>query len=210
MQKSFFFRLTILMLGVFLLAAGGCAGTQSANFYTLSPIVNSETEISIAKAGQGMVIGIGPIKFPEYLERSQIVTRTGRNALELAEFHRWAGSLKKGFLRILAENLSTLLSTDRVFLYPWRKSVPIDYQIVMEVFQLDGMPGGNASLVACWNIFSGDGKKVFLTRKSSFTEPTGAEGYDAFVAAESRALANLSRDIAVEIKAISEKNASGS
>ena len=210
MKKSFFFRLTILMLGVFLLAAGGCAVTQSASFYTLSPIVNSEIKTSIPKAGQGMAIGVGPIKFPEYLERSQIVTRTGRNALELAEFHRWAGSLKKDFLRVLAENLSTLLSTDRVFLYPWRKSVPIDYQIVVEVFQLDGRPGGNALLVACWNIFSGDGKKVFLARKSSFREPTGAGGYDAFVAAESRALANLSRDIAVEIKAISEKNAKGS
>jgi hypothetical protein len=210
MQKSFFFRLTILMLGVFLLAAGGCASTQSASFYTLSPIVNSEIETSTAKPGQGMAIGIGPIKFPEYLEGSQIVTRTGRNSLELAEFHRWAGSLKKDFLRILAENLSTLLSTDRVFLYPWRKSVPIDYQIVVEVFQLDGRPGGNALLVACWNIFSGDGKKVFLARKSSFREPTVAGGYDAFVAAESRALANLSRDIAMEIKTISEKNASGS
>ena len=115
MQKSFFFRLTILMLGVFLLATGGCAGTQSASFYTLSPIVNSETETSVAKARQGMAIGIGPIKFPEYLEGAQIVTRTGRNSLELAEFHRWAGSLKKDFLRILAENLSTLLSTDRVY-----------------------------------------------------------------------------------------------
>jgi len=211
MQKSFFFHLTILMSGVFLLVAGGCgASTQSSSFYTLSSIVKSETKTNVAKAGQGMAIGIGPIKFPEYLEGSQIVTRTGRNSLELAEFHRWAGSLKKDFLRILAENLSILLSTDSVFLYPWRKSVPIDYQIVVEVFQLDGRPGENVLLVACWNIFSGDGKEVFLTRKSSFREPTGAGGYDAFVAAESRALANLSRDIALEIKAISEKNASGS
>jgi len=211
MQKSFFFHLTILMSGVFLLVAGGCgASTQSSSFYTLSSIVKSETKTNVAKAGQGMAIGIGPIKFPEYLEGSQIVTRTGRNSLELAEFHRWAGSLKKDFLRILAENLSILLSTDSVFLYPWRKSVPIDYQIVVEVFQLDGRPGENVLLVACWNIFSGDGKKVFLARKSSFREPTGAGGYDAFVAAESRALANLSRDIAVGIKEISEKNASGS
>ena len=205
MKRSFIFCLSILALGVFLLIAKGCAGTQSASFYSLNPIANSETETSVITAGQVIAIGIGPIKFPKYLERSQIVTRKGQNSLDLAEFHLWAGSLKEDFFRVLAENISTLLSTDRVFLYPWRRSVPIDYQVVVEVFKLDGKPGGNASLVACWTIFSGDGKKIFLTQKSSFIEPTGADGYDAFVAAESRALANLSREIAIEIKAFSEK-----
>jgi uncharacterized lipoprotein YmbA len=43
-----------------------------------------------------------------------------------------------------------------------------------------------------------------LVRKSSIREPVQAEGYDAFVAAKSRILATLSRQIARGVEAVSK------
>jgi uncharacterized lipoprotein YmbA len=75
---------------------------------------------------------------------------------------------------------------------------------------MDGNVGGNASLVARWAIFRGNDRKMLLTRQSSFNRLLSSEGYKALVSAQSRTIADLSRDIAVGIKMISEKNASGS
>jgi len=101
----------------------GCTGTsENARFYKLSSIVSpGET----AKGSRLVAVGIGPIKFPHHLARTEIVTRTSRNSLQIADFDRWAGSLREDFTRILTENLSILLSTDYVFVFPWQKAVPI-------------------------------------------------------------------------------------
>ena len=203
MLNSLFHRRALLALGICLLVSGGCATTEPSRFYTLSPLAISGTETRAEAPGHGITIGVGPIKLPEHLDRPQIVTRTSRNELDLAEFDRWAGSLADDFSRVLAENLSILLSTDRVSLYPWRKSVPIEYQVVVDVTRFDGKLGGNAWLIVRWTVFGGRKKKVLFMQKSSISEPSGAQGYEVMVAAQSRALGHLSREIAEAIKTIS-------
>ncbi len=198
-------RIKTTLLGILLMVLAGCAaGTESARFYTLTPVTGSDTEGLSEKVGQDVSVGVGPIKIPGYLDRPQIVTSSNRNKIKMAEFDRWAGPLKDSFARVLSENLSILLSTDRVFLFPWRGSIPIDYHIGVEVIQFDGELGGNASVTVRWAIFGGNDKKMLAMKKSSFSEPAGAQGYEALVAAQSRALGRLSRDIAVAIKGISQ------
>jgi uncharacterized lipoprotein YmbA len=166
-------------------------------------VATSGTQTEGETAGHGLAIGVGPIKLPEHLDRPQIVSRTSSNQLELAEFHRWAGSLKDDFSRVLAENLSILLATDRVSVYPWRKSVPIEYQVAVDVARFDAELGGNAWLIARWTVFGGRDKKVLFMERSRISETSDDHGYDAMVAAQSRALARLSREIADAIKNIS-------
>jgi uncharacterized lipoprotein YmbA len=205
MVNSSFFRLVFLALSMVLLISGGCASTKPSRFYALSPVATSRAQIEAETAGHGVAIGVGPIKLPEHLDRPQVVTRTSSNQLQLAEFDRWAGSLQDDFSRILAENLSILLSTDRISLYPWRRSVPIDYQVVVDVTRFDGELGGNALLIARWSVFRGRDKTVLFMERSRISESSRAQGYEAIVAAQSRALGQLSREIADAIKAISRK-----
>ena len=82
--------------------------------------------------------------------------------------------------------------------------MPIDYQVEVEIYQFDGELGGDLSLTARWTIFGGKDNKVLVMKKTNFTEPAGSPGYEAMVAAQSRALMHLSRDIAVTIKDISQ------
>jgi hypothetical protein len=170
-------------------------------------MASSETEIKPEATGHGVAIGVGPIKLPEHLDRPEIVTRTSSNQLELAEFDRWAGPLADDFNRALAVNLSILLSTDRVSIFPWRKSVPIEYQVVVDVARFDGELGGDVWLIARWTLLRGDDKKVLSMESSRISEPSSDRGYEAMVAAQSRALAHLSRKIARTIRSISEKSA---
>ena len=204
MQNSYIFRMILVTLAFFLMSLAGCRGTsENARFYKLSSIVSSD---EAAKAGRGVAVGIGPIKFPDHLDRPEIVTRTSRNALEIGEFDRWAGSLREDFSRVLTENLSILLSTDYVFVFPWQKTIPIAYRVVVEVSRFDGGLGKSATLIARWTVIEeGEKKTLKSVRRSKITEPADGKSYEAMVAALSRAVERLSHEIAETIKTLSQK-----
>ena len=55
-------------------------------------------------------------------------------------------------------------------------------------------------LIVRWSLFGGKQKKLMGVKRSSIREPTRGAGYEDLVAAQSRALATLSREIAAAIK----------
>ncbi|KPK19389.1 MAG: hypothetical protein AMK69_24290 [Nitrospira bacterium SG8_3] len=207
MGNSHFSRLPWLLLLVGLLFALGCsATTEKSRFYKLNSLTGAESIANTQTTGAGVAIGIGPIKFPDHLDRPEIVTRTSGNALQLAEFHRWAGSLEKDFSRILAENLSILLSTDYIFMFPFAQATPIDYRVAVEVVRFDGELGKSATLIARWTMIEeGEEKTLKSIRRSQVTEPADGNSYEAMVAALSRTVEDLSREIAETIQTFSQK-----
>lgn len=204
MIKLFIFRRRFLLFGLGLLFVLGCASSPSPRFYTLSSLQEGGSERRGFVSGQGPVITVGPIKFPAYLDRTEIVTRSSSNKITLSDFDLWAGSLAEDFSRALAENLSVLLSTEIVTVYPRLHPEFAKYQIGVDVIRFDGPLGGDVSLIARWAIFEGKDKKLVSVRKSTIIEPSGGKGYEAMVAADSRALEKLSREIAETIKTLSK------
>ena len=95
-----------------------------------------------------------------------------------------------------AENIGFLLGSEQIHARPWPQPVPVDYRIALEVIRFDGKLGGEACLVARWSVFGEESKKLLAVKRSSIQEPTGGSGYEDLVAAESRALARLSQEIA--------------
>ena len=183
----------LLALVVCFSACGGKSATSQ--FYVLSPLPQPGLS-----AGEGMTIGVFPVSMPDYLDRPQIVTRVSDNEIKLDEFSRWAEPLKDSFTRALVQNLSTLLDTAKVVRTTRSAGVPMALQVGVEVVQFDGTLGGEVVLIVQWGVFEADGKKLLMGKRSSFKEPTGAATYEALVAAESRAVAALSREIAEAIK----------
>jgi uncharacterized lipoprotein YmbA len=141
------------------------------------------------------------VELPQYVDRPHIVTGQQSSELQSAASAQWAEPLQDGFTRVLAENLSLLLATDRVALFPWKTFVP-EYQVVVEVTHFLGQTGGEVSLVALWSILTRDGREVLVSKKSSFREVTGSPEYEALAAAMSRTVAALSRDIATALLAL--------
>ena len=151
-----------------------------------------------------LCIGIGPVQLPQYVNRPQIVTRISRNELEVDEFARWGEPLKDNFSRVLAENISVLLSTDHVNVYPWSRTTHIDYQVIIDVTQFYGTLGGDVLMRVRWTLLGDDGKKMLLRKNSSLSIRSDASTYEALVSAQSRMLADLSNEITKEIKALQE------
>ena len=130
------------------------------------------------------------------------MTRGSGNLIEIAEFDLWAGSLKDDFLRVLAENLSILLETDKMLLYPYIGVVPLDFRIGMNLNRFEGTPGERVVLDATWVVLEGPDKKEGVVQKSQISEPVSGSDYQALVAAQSRAVEKLGREIATAIRAL--------
>ena len=184
-----------------LLLLCGCA-SKSPNYYVLHSLQNEAPGVKMAKADRDLTIGVGPVKIPEYLDRPQMATRSTQNSLQFAEFDKWAEPLEKNLTRVLAENLSMLLSTDRIVVFPWAGSMHVLYQVTVDVAQIDYSPDGKAVLVANWKVFGNNGEKLLAVKRSSFIVPVESTGFAAIASAQSRAAGDMSREIAACIESL--------
>jgi len=156
-----------------------------------------------------VLVGLGPIKMPAYLDRQEVVTRVAPNRLELSGQDRWAEPLDSDFTRVLAQNLSSDLGTQRITFYPWYNTTLVDYQVKINVYRFESDKDGKVDLTAHWQVLSGTGK-LLIVRDSSYTETAKPGDAADSAAAMSRALGRLSRDIASAIEATPGNTAAGS
>jgi uncharacterized lipoprotein YmbA len=177
-------------------------GTQeSTRFYQLHAISESSVSEAIFKRGdESVAIALSVGNFPDYLTRSQIVTRSSDNKLQLAPFDHWAEPIGVNFGRVLLIDLSVQLATDRIYYFPWKKSRSVDYEVLVDVARFDGELGGDVVLIARWSIFDARGREELVTESARVTVPAETEDYEAQVAAMSRAVGEFSRNIAASIK----------
>ena len=175
--------------------AGRPGATPPAVYYTLSPMEAAPSTVA-SGAATNLAVGIGPVKFPDELDRASIVTRSGSNRLEVNEFSRWGGSLEKNVIRVMEENLALLLKTDQVMARPWERYFQPDVRLALDIRQFDGRLGEYASLNITWMIVGPEGNEPLLVRRTIIQEAVADDSYDALVDAQSRAVAILCREIA--------------
>ena len=188
-------RITWAIAGLLMLV--GCGTTPPTEFYTLSPLSTPLPQTAQASVSlSDIAIGVGPITIPEFLDRPQIVTRTSANRLDVDEFHRWGGSLQEDFARILVENLSRLLATNRVSAYPSSEPLDLRYRFVIDVQQFDGRLGEGVTLNAVWTLLDERTGKPLRIQRFEYSAPVASPDYEALTAAHSTALAALSRELA--------------
>ncbi|MBW2251305.1 MAG: membrane integrity-associated transporter subunit PqiC [Deltaproteobacteria bacterium] len=200
------FSTSCLVICLLVLMVTGCrSSTPPVSFYTLTSLPMMEMESHEQSAVRDITIGIGPVQLPQFLNRSQIVTRSGPNRLTVSEFHRWGGYLDQDFLRVLAQDISILLPTNRVVEFPWEYRADPDYRIAFNVQQFDGQPGNSVLLNVTWTIKERKGTKALYAKRSIIRQPVSGNDYEALVSAHSQTLAALSREIAAAIKNISKE-----
>jgi uncharacterized lipoprotein YmbA len=209
MRTILFDQLLSIILGVAMVVLTGCASSSPSKFYQLNP-TGAQTSVTRDEPRLGSVIvSIGPVRIPDYLDRPQIVTRSGKNELNLAEFHRWAGSLESDVARVLVEDISSLLPADRFFITRWapfsESQLPVSYKVELRVDHFEGTLGDSVLLKTQWGIFSRE-KGLLLKRETSISEQVNGATYDAMVEAMSRALERLSRDIADSILSVAAES----
>jgi hypothetical protein len=201
MRIGFLKTVTLMAMFTPLLLTGCGSSSPRVEFYTLNPLSGIQAEAKPPATDQKISIGVDPVEIPEILDRPQIVTRSGPNKLNVDEFNRWAGRLDKSFAQVLAENLSLLLGTDQVAVYPWPTDFKPHYRVALEIRYFEGQWGKDVLLEAVWSVSSRQSRQTQSMRKSVINEPLSPEpDYEALVAAHSRAIAQLCREIVQEIQ----------
>jgi len=178
--------------------AWGCLGSSAlTRLYVLAPM-----EGTPESGAPAMSVGVGPVALAGYLDRPQIVTRPSADSIDLAEFDQWGEPLRDGISRVLAEDLSRQLPAARISVFPSRGLARIRYRVEVDVTRFDGPAGGATTLEARWRILDDASGTELAGQTSLRTEATGGAGYARTVSAMSRALAGLSREIAVSLVAL--------
>ena len=184
-----------------LLAASACTSSEPSRFYVLAP-VESAAPAGATTATSAPAIAVGPVEVPKYADRAEIVSFASATRLDLAEFDRWGEPLPDNIARVVAENLSRMLPSDRVVVYSGRRTLPFRYQVAIDVYRFDIEPTGKATLSASWGVQSNDGRAAVPSRRFMRSEDAGSTEIEAKVAAMSRAVAALSREIADAVRGL--------
>jgi hypothetical protein len=180
------------MLVALAVGAAGCLSLKPqpdpARFYVLSAAVPEP-----ATRRPGLVVGVGPVTLPDYLDRSQLVTRYGDHRLALAEASRWAEPLEPMVARVLRDDLVATLGAERGIDHPWARNLApaLVVEVDFEQFERDSV--GTALLDARWRVRHGADVRVGRARLS---EPSASMTSEDAVAAMSRVLGRLAGEIA--------------
>ena len=197
-----FARYTLLLFCMTTIWLGGCAGSAPSRFYVLTAVSTSEPQQPLTGDLREVAIGVGPVELPRYLDRPQMATRTGPYELQFAEFNQWAEPLADNVTRVLSENLSHLLATDRIAIYPWPRSTPVAYQVIVRMSHFEGTLGEQSRLSAQWHIIDVEEQQELLRQTSQFQPAVEAADYPSLAAALSQGLGALSQDIAAALRAL--------
>lgn len=174
-----------------------CASSGPATkFYSLFPESGAAT---VNFDRNDITIGVGPVILPEYLDNPAVVSLTKSQLVRVSGYHAWAGDLKDAIMRVLADDISQLLSVDGVMRFPWDNRVRPDFQIRMVFDEFGGVRGGEARLSATWTLLNKNGSEILRLDKEELSISISSEGVDAYVAALNGMLNRLSTRIARKI-----------
>ena len=197
-------RLGVIILLVCFIPAG-CSFLEvkpdPSRFFALAPLPRTGQRAQDAAGTNALALGIGPIKFPGYLDRQQFVTRISQNRFAVAENDRWAEPLEENFSRVLSQNLSILLQTDRMVAYPWERSQQPTYQVQVEVLRFEPNAEQVVELWARWSIIDNT-KKTVSVKETYLTQPARDKSSETSVASMSELVSDLSKEIAAAIRAL--------
>ena len=190
LKYTFLSFLTFLILG--------CAkSSKPVEYYMLDASVGIDNNQTL-KGDEGPMIGLGPIRLPEYLDRFQMVVAVSENKYKLIDGHRWAEKLDQNITLALFKTLPSQLGTDRMIRYPWPQRPGVDFQVKIDILELNIDQDGRSQLVAQWSIKSKD--KTILNKRSTFTAQASTTDIDKMVQAQSECLTKLGQEIVANLK----------
>lgn len=145
-------------------------------------------------------IAVARPSLPPYLERVELVTRSGDGRLEIHENDLWSEPLDAAITRVVADNLRRLTRSTNV--QPSTNFIARDYDALLEIRieRFDPLPNGTLALECTWKlqpIVGGDASpKAFRTIVPiQATAASATNKMSGRIIAMNEALAQLSRRI---------------
>ncbi len=183
-----------ILVGAMIFTA--CGRTPPAKFYSLQPV---ELSSPVGSMPPNVALAVGPVAIPADMDRTEIVTRDAGNQVSISQYHRWAGPLQPSIASVMAQNIGSLLNTERVTPFTRENIFQPTHRVVVNINRYDSQPSKKFLLNVTWSIKELKGSKLLLVRNSTILETLASSTYEDLVAAQSKALAALSREIAAAL-----------
>lgn len=175
-----------------------CGKSTPVRYYKL----DSPNVIYASDAEESIVLGLGPLRIPDYLERNRIVVRGNNSEMLIDDFSRWAEPLQEAIYRLLAANVDGHLEGLMAVSFPYNSMIDIDYQLLGSVDRFESDTTGDTVLLIHWGIIDADGDSVVLPRRARYqAQATDASDYGSIATAMRIVLEQFSRDVAEEFQA---------
>ena len=125
-----------------------------------------------------------------------MVTRVGASELRVLQRDNWGQDLDRNFKQTLARNLEILVPGSAAVVFPWKGPAQVHVRIAGVVTRFEVVDERVARLEARWVATRSEDGQVVARGAWVGEEPLDGEGVAAGVAAMSRVLGALSREIA--------------
>ncbi len=192
-----------IIINLVLLLIVACTSNNSATFYLLKPIPSSNLNlIQNNDAAAKIMVLVKLVNFPEYLDQPQMVIRENDYKLQINEDHRWAEPIKNDFTRVFVKNLDSRIAPSSARIFSKLDGSKPDYQLSIEVFQMDVNMEDEAVLKTEWSLSTGK-KAKWVTRQSSEYKVTiNDNSFESGVEAQSKAIGLLADQIAEYLRTL--------
>ena len=196
MEENDMNRAMQTIVAVCFLVLAGCGSSPAVHYYTLETINSRVTQ----DAAGSPIMAVGAFRLPEYLNRSQMVSRGAGAEMIVDDVNRWAEPLDASLHRVLASNLDVLLESMVVIAYPGVAAVDVEYRLIGRIDRFTPDANGLVVLDVQWAVTDSAGTIRLPPRRASFESQAARPG-DAGARAQamSDVLAQFSRDIAGEV-----------
>lgn len=199
MNRSFLKRMMALTLPLLLAACVG-GGSPGVRHFLIAPMVEENISETLLRP---LEVAVEPVVIPSYLNRPQIVQRTGANEFALSDAYYWVEKLSDNLTRVLAENLGGMLTSATVQVLPVTRKTAFDARVAVEVIAFESEVGKEVRLKARWRLYDGEG--VLLLTQLSNIAVVSEPDMPSVVQAMSRAYSQFCREVATEIRLRSGK-----
>jgi len=175
------------------LALASCA-SPNAKIYTLIALGSD-----VRSTGRPVTLSVATVGVPKYLDRPQIVRRSGEVELGVAEFERWGEPLGNMVQRVLAEDLTRRLPRGSVVTTSRTLTGDETSSIELDLSRFDAQADGTIVLDAQWRIRR-NGRGVSPPQTVRITRRPADAGTPATVKAMSDAIGDLAARIAARMR----------
>ncbi len=179
----------------------GCGTSPPVRYFSLDPVYDA-----VENDGEERpIVGLGQLRTPNFLFRSQMVTRGRGGELVVHDFRRWSEPLDQAIHRVVAANVDSLVNELTVIAFPYEATIRPAYRVHGSVDRFDVDDTGLAVMIVQWGITASDGTVVSAPRRSRYqARATNAGDPAAVVEALNDLLASFSRDIAERSRTLGE------
>ncbi len=164
--------------------------------FILAPIATPEQTQAPA---QPLSVEVGLVKMPSYLLRTSMVLRKSATEVEYLENALWAERLDHSFRQTVANNLSSLLASNKVTLPEPARAV---VRVSVDVKQFDVDTQGRGTLIASWRLTFPETERPVQTGESHLSQTGPSPSSPQVIATTLSALtAEFSKGLAKAIDA---------